>query len=363
MKKLIFPFTALVAILFATSCSEKFKVAAPYKDITVIYGFLQQSDTAHYIRVQKAFLDQEKSAVSMAKVADSSFYKQINVRIERFTAFGSTNTYKDSIHLERVDLNTEGYPKQPGQFFDAPNYAYKFKGTLDPQYFYRIIVTNLVTGKRDSANAPIINESPATFGVPILDDPYLNIQKGLNFFSALPKRTVTIDGHYYNPANYNFYGQTSPAGIAQLTIRFHWVDTVAGTGARTARYCDYTTDYVPMTSAFEYKIENINLYNTLKLAMADAPPTVTRLMEPAEIFAYISTPDYATYHQVVSTQGTGLTGSEIQPNYTNVKGDDALGMFTARGLRRGTIKIAKQTMDSLVISPIMSGTNLRGTNY
>jgi hypothetical protein len=153
-------------------------------------------------------------------------------------------------------------------------------------------------------------------------------------------------------------------GIVQGIIRFHWVDTVAGTGQRTARYVDYNLGYNQVTkTSFEYKVENVLLYNTLKTAMADAPATVTRLLDRAEIFIYASTPDFFTYQQIVSTQGTGLTGSEIQPTYSNVKGDDALGMFTSRGLRYGKIKVSKQTVDSLLVSPIMAGTNLRGTVY
>src|ERR1700733_715755 len=129
MQKPIFLFFALLFLIAGTGCTTKFKIAAPYENITVIYGFLDMNDTAHYIRVQKAFLDNSKSALTMSQSPDSSFYANINVRINRIDVTDSL--LHDTIHLNRVDLNLEGYPKQPGVFFTAPNYAYKFKGLLD----------------------------------------------------------------------------------------------------------------------------------------------------------------------------------------------------------------------------------------
>ena len=82
MKKLFLPVTVLVALLSLSSCSENFDVAAPYKSITVIYGLMDQGDTAHYIRIEKAFLDQNKSAVDMAKNPDSIYFSNLDVRID-----------------------------------------------------------------------------------------------------------------------------------------------------------------------------------------------------------------------------------------------------------------------------------------
>jgi hypothetical protein len=360
MKKILFPVIVLV-LSALIGCSEKIKVAAPYKDITVIYGLLDQRDTAHYVRIQKAFLDNDKSAVNMAKVPDSSFYSNISVRVNRYKAFGLANTYIDSIHLNRVDLNLEGYPKQPGIFFQAPNYAYKFTDALDPRYFYRIVVTNLVTGARDSADAPVIDDlNAAVFNVPVLDDSSTN-QSGLNF--VMPKKFFEVTGAYYNPGGYNFFGQYSPAGLSQLIIRFNWWDTSAGT-PKTYHSTDYNAGYYPMgqSAGFAYRIDNQQLVFALRDGMGPAPANTIRLLDRSDIFVYLSTPDYYTYYQVALTSGTGLTGSEIAPIYTNVKGN-ALGLFTSRGSKSGKITITTKTVDSLVHNPILSSTNLRGTIY
>ena len=89
------------ALLALTGCEEDFDVAAPYKDITVVYGIMDKLDTVHYIRVQKAFLDERKSAIDMAKEADSSFYKDITVKMQEVSDKG---VVVEQV-LSRFDLN------------------------------------------------------------------------------------------------------------------------------------------------------------------------------------------------------------------------------------------------------------------
>lgn len=361
MKKLLFSLIA-GSVFILSSCSEKFDVAAPYKDITVVYGFLDMGDTAHYIRIQKAFLDQDKSAVTMAQSADSNFYSNINVRIERYRAFGA-NTYFDSIHLNRVDLTAEGYPKQSGTFFNAPNYAYKFTNALDPQYIYRLKITNLITGNVDSADAPVINNNTPGFFVPIIDDDDINLD-GMSFYSVLSRRVFTLDANYTPLSGYNYNGATSPAKIAQAIITFHWDDSDILAKTRVSRSYNYDAGHILFNSSnFEYKIENTTLYGALGSGMGKAPDNVIRLLNRCDIAVYLSTADYNNYRQAVMVQGNGLTGSEIAPVYTNIKGENVLGLFTSKAKRMGKVTITSRTVDSLIASPLLSHTKIKGTVY
>ncbi len=360
MKKFILPLLTL-AVFIATGCSEKFKVAAPYKDITVVYGLLDQLDTAHYIRIQKAFLDENKSAVTMAKVADSNFFANINVRIERYSFSG---TYHDSIHLNRVDLNLEGYPKQSGTFFDAPNYAYKFKDLLDPNYIYRIKVVNLATGKIDSANAPVIEDVNANaFRMYLLDDSN-GVHIGLDFAETGANKVIQFSGSYTPPADFTFNGLSSPAIIAQAFVRFNWLDSNILSHAKTAHSYDYNMGYMNLVyNQFEYKVPDINFYTAVRTGLNDAPANTYRLFDRCDLIVYLATQDFSTYQQTMANQGTGLTGSEIQPVYTNIKGKDVLGLFTSRGHKIGKITITRNTMDSMMISPYLNPVKIAGTTY
>ena len=365
MKKLLF--SLLAAATLITSCSEKFETAAPYKDITLVYGFLDVTDTAHYIRIQKAFLDETKSAVVMAKEVDSSFFKDISVRIERYRAvkIGGKNLYVDSFHIDRVNMDNEGYPKQPGTFFNSPNYAYKFTDRLDSQYVYRLKITHLSTGKVDSADAPILPTAKNLFTVYVIDDDLVNID-GMEFSSTAAGRNYTFNCRYVPIPNYNYNDEANPARLSQAIIRFNWDDSDINTKLRTPRHYDYDAGYVAVptnTTSFDYKIPTQELFNAISTGMGTAPANIIRLIDRVNISVYVTTSDYANYRNAILIRGNGLTGSEISALYTNIKGENALGLFTSRVHHTGPITITKKTVDSIIASPLLKHTNIRGTTY
>ncbi len=361
MKKFLLPVLAFIALSLLQSCSENFNVAAPYKSITVVYGLLDRADTAHYIRIQKAFLDENKSALAMAKEADSNFFTNINVRIQRLTMTGNP---VDTIHLTRVDLNSEGYPKDTGVFFNSPNYAYKFKNTLDPDYIYRIIVTNAASGETDSADAPVIDNRYPAFTVYYIDNPALNPQ--LDFSSTNPNQTLRLPFGYTASSNFSFQGASSPVALSQSFIRFNWWDSNMVTGTKTQRYFDFDMGYIEfsgVSGTSAYVVKNTAIYNAIKGGMGAAPSGVVRLMDRAQLITYLGTADFYTYLKVQAIQGTGLTGNEIQPTYTNLKGKNVLGLYTSRSMRIGYVTLNSNTIESLKHVSLLSELKIVGTIY
>ncbi len=349
MRKLFSPLLIFIAMVGISNCSTKFNVAAPYKNITVIYGLMDETDTAHYIRIEKAFLDQNKSAVVMAQNPDSSFYpeSQLDVKMELIDRFSGAI---DSIYsLSRVDLNNEGYPKQTGAFFNSPNYAYKFSNILDTLFTYRLVVSNKATGQVDSADASVIPNDPASFLV--------------YFFTAVNnKLDFPTTGQY---DNFNFAGVLPPnAKIIQLMFRFHYVDKNAVTGATTPRQVDWYQGITPFSgSNFQFTILNANFYSFLRSAIGPPPSNnIQRLMDSCEIFVYAGSNDLYTYQVISEAQG-GLTANDIKPNYTNIKGSNVLGLFTSRTFVSQKFQIDSVTIDSMMLNPITSELNIRGTTY
>lgn len=109
-----------IALLGITACSNDLDLTTDWEDIPVVYGLLSRQDTAHYIKIQKAFLDPERSALDIAMIPDSLYYENLQVEVEHLKS-GKIYT------LTRVDGNLEGFEKEGGIFSDAPNYLYKFK--------------------------------------------------------------------------------------------------------------------------------------------------------------------------------------------------------------------------------------------
>nr|HQU58973.1 hypothetical protein [Saprospiraceae bacterium] len=80
--------SGIIALLFSATliigaCSTDFELEAAWKDIPVVYSFISVQDTAHYVRIEKAFLEPGGNAIEIAKIADSIYYSNISVELEK----------------------------------------------------------------------------------------------------------------------------------------------------------------------------------------------------------------------------------------------------------------------------------------
>lgn len=333
-----------ISLLLLGSCSEKFHVAAPYKSITIVYGLMDMSDTAHYVRIEKAFLDDSKSAIAMSQIPDSSYFRQLDVNIRKI----SNGSIIGNIPLVRVDLTAEGYPKDSGAFFSTPNYAYKFKDTLDANYTYRLVIYNPASGETDSSETPIISSDPTVFHIPILDRPSYTISIA-----------QTSKDDYFN------LGITPPpnAVIFQATMRFFYVDRSVIDGSEKEKYVDWIMDTEPADGSkpFVMKIPNVSFYSFLRSAIGPPSYGIERFMDSMNLFVTAATPDMYNYMLILDAQNSGLTSFEIKPVYTNIKGANALGLFTSRVTRKYyRMHLDEASLDSLENNPITRLINIHG---
>ena len=115
--------TALASALLSTvACKNDLNPVEGRKDIPVIFGAISITDTATYIRVEKAFADPTKSALDIAQIPDSLYYDDATVTLVKIKS-------NERFILKKVDGNTEGYPRDKGVFAIAPNFIYKRKNS------------------------------------------------------------------------------------------------------------------------------------------------------------------------------------------------------------------------------------------
>ena len=150
----------LLCILFGTSCSNDFDLTTNWKDVTVVYGLLDPTQTSQYIRIEKAFLDESTSALTLAQNADSLYYNTLSVELEEIVLGGTGNV----ISLTRVDANLEGFQREDGIFATSPNYVYKTDEALNQDARYKLIINkddgNQVTAETDIAQEFTITAPP-----------------------------------------------------------------------------------------------------------------------------------------------------------------------------------------------------------
>ena len=109
---------SVVCLVTLFGCSEDFELTEKWKDIPVVYGFLNRADSAHYIRLEKVFVSEDISASTIAKNADSLYYNDAFVKLFNLST-------RNEFILTRVDASKEGYTRDTGAFATVPNYMYK----------------------------------------------------------------------------------------------------------------------------------------------------------------------------------------------------------------------------------------------
>ncbi len=331
MKKLLL--LAFVGFVMA-QCSNDFDVSAPWKEVPVVYGILSPKDTAHYIRIEKAFLDENVSALEIARIADSLYYPEgaITVFLEEK---GNAST---KVQLSRVDGVKEGITRAEGIFATQPNWLYKYKniGTtpyIKPDKKYSLIIKR-TDGKPDITAETTIPGN-FIFQVPNPQALPARINFSKNGFQDISWRT-TESGVYFN---------------ITLIVRYRDEDAMGNTLAR------HELIWPALKNTRRSNVKQTNgLYN------ADATLTGAAFFDfltqniPASIgeFRYFERMDMILegggleIEQLVISNNinAGITGSEASNAYTNIS--EGFGILTGKNVTSLTnVFLGSVTVDSM----------------
>jgi hypothetical protein len=119
-------FYLFIVLFISTSCDKTLNVNAEWKDITIVYGLLDQNDSVQYIKITKAFLG-EGDALTFSKIADSSNYKEkLEVTMEEWD---KPTQYDSTLKNVYVFDTTTIYNKEAGDsiFYFPVQLVYKNK--------------------------------------------------------------------------------------------------------------------------------------------------------------------------------------------------------------------------------------------
>lgn len=355
---------ALLLFLFS-GCSTDIDILAPKKDITVIYGLLDVSETRHYIRINKSFAGEE-SASEMAARPGINEYKPSELSaivLELDDSGNITNNWP----LTETYINT----KEEGNFASDSNKVYYFDAQLNPGRTYRIECTVTPEGeetKNVSAETTVIDAS-AIF----LTSPALKPTEGCGptnrdearFVSSndyLPSYEVTwrpdgANGRFYKSYFYAYYTtyNSNNMVVSEDSIRFDLGTTEIGNSGTTK---DLT--FVFDTEVFFDRIAN-------EVPDMDPVDGYRNFQSKLQFYLEVANNELATYMSV-SRPTTGIV--QERPEYTNVT--NGHGIFGSRYIAStrkpadippqcdGRI-LAKATIEELLFANIAIANGEEGT--
>lgn len=315
----------ILSVFFFISCDNELDLVADNKEIPVVYGLLDQADTAQYIRVERVFVDSEISGTVLAQIPDSLYYDDISVKLIRVSNNAEYN-------LDRVDGNQEGYVRDEGVFANMPNYLYK------------IVTENIPLIEEEEYELRIegiFEDRAVTSSATILEPPFLLNPMNGGLINFEPNRKINIgwtpkgDAEIYSAI---FYFNVSEIRAGEVTDkRLIWV--VASNTDRS-----------------NLEADGNDFYSFLSGALTD-DPDISRTFNSIE-FELISGNQSIEDYIRVGQANLGITSSGEIPVLTNIS--DGLGVFgSTHTHKRSNIQLTQVSRDSLINGSITGDLNFQ----
>ena len=322
MNRIILLFTTIATIFSA--CSTEFDVTAPYKEIPVIFGILNKDEAVQYIKINKAYLNDEGSAIIAGSVPDSNIYPYpIEAKLyATYTPLTDSNIqYISSAVLDTVHLNKEAGSFNANNIFYKTPAGFKVKYTIinrDTTWAnYQIVVRRKSDGK-------LIAKSRTPIVADFLFSGTQNEVKLYNRF-AKPAPTYTNHTFSWNGAiNGKMY-------TTFLRFKFREVDDLVGSSEEKfvdmPLFENIKTSNSIGTSKISYTLsgEAFFTYLQAKLDPLTSPSARREYIAPLELHFNVAGEELTKYIEINNGSG-GL--NDIRPEYSNVEG--GLGIFSSR---------------------------------
>lgn len=292
----------LIYLLLAytsTACDNTFDVTDNWKEFTTVVALLERNDTTHYLRIGKAFLDKNTSALTIAKIEDSLYYRNVQVVVNE--------VINNNVARSFVATPNTSIPKDTG-IFAAPNQVlYSFSAILNPDATYKLVVTppsgNVVTGTTQIVDGTFMRRPLAT--------------TLLNWSNPTGSQ---ID--FYSPKNGKIY---------EVSARVHYYDFRKSDGALLGKR--FVTTKLTQTSTYKntegYQEYTLSVYGRQlfqALHVQIVPdPAVGRTFVGVEFIFSSGDQNLSNYIEVNSPSSTVV---QVKPTYSTLV--NGLGIFASR---------------------------------
>jgi hypothetical protein len=253
-----------------------------------------------FVRLEKAFISKNTSAIELAKNADSIYYKNADVRLIR-----NRNGVLTEKQLEKVSGETIGYPREDGIFATSPNILYRIAKTdleLKPGDVVKLLI-NTGEGETITSETTIIDKTNSSSPSP-----------GREFdFSATQSTQVK-----WSPLMLN--------GGVIYTSEFILNITEVKAGVATVKNLKFRL--ITNTDDESYRIP-VNGFYTFLANSLEKDKDVKRFFNYIDYYLYTGDKNFADFN-LVSQANNGITSSGEFPIFTNLS--KGYGVFGSKSI-------------------------------
>jgi hypothetical protein len=301
----------LITLLsFIWGCKNEIDINAPYKDIPVVYGFLDQNEPINYLRIQKLYQNSGTlSTLEGAQNPDSLYYDSLYITI-------TDSVTKKVYTCYQVDTVS----KESGFFANSKHtlYAVTLPKNNGINELYRLDIYYPAKMKHYSAVTGIVKD--ATIGFRKI---YLNLG---------------FPNHVFQ---FRFTSGRNSA-IYDLGIRYEYLEMDANdTSKQVVKKVYYqVSKSIPYAPEKDIQI-NINSLDYVNFLKTQIPYDQSKLRRTLGIYyqAYGGTD---RFREMLDLTKPNLTVVEKNPEFSNIS--NGLGIFTSRNYREMQMGIDPSTV-------------------
>lgn len=330
MRKWFLGLAASLTVL--SSCSEDVDLTAPYKDLAIVYGLLDEKQDTHWVRIQKAFLGDD-NALLYSVIPDSLYYNATLVAwIQGYTA---TGTKVDSFPLQRM-VNAAN--KDSGIFAAFNNVLYRGVYNINPNSSYKLFVKK---PNGDTITSETVLAKSVTMGYPLTSTTPLDFEPdNILFPEEYVKFRWTHDSKSYG---------------YQLALRFNYQEWTGANPPVDTSFLYYfplfrpTNEYQCLTNQICYQVSKSQFYGMIVNHIEKDPPGTPganlrlRRFLGLDVIVLQATEEFYNY---ITINAPSLSYVQKVTSYTNVEG--GLGIFGSRTTAGfNNVPLNTQTLDSL----------------
>ena len=289
-----YSFLFLIALVLF-SCSNEFDLTAPAQEIPIVYGLLSRADDTHFIRVERAFINEETSALELAQRPEELYFDEVIVELVR-ERDGTT------FLLEEVDGSQIGLERDLGIFATSPNILYQIAAdelNLQEEEIYRLNIRRPNDdGLLTTATTPIVGDVRLNRPIPGNQKPPLRILEDdeITILWAADESARLFDVAMV--VNYEEFDPLDPNTLVEKSIEWMLAESIEGEDGPNRIEPDGIEFYRFLSANIEVDANLQRVLTTIDIRI-DAGGE--------ELFNYIN----------VGQANTGITSSQIIPNYTN----------------------------------------------
>lgn len=315
-------FTLFCTTAFA--CRNDFTLEGDFRDIPTAYAYFDAADDAHFVRVQKAFLEAGGNAVDNAGIADSIYYGP-----EEATVILRNATTGQEAVMDRVDVRTLGINRTDGIFATEPNIA----------YMTRADEVRLRPGDEADIRIERPGEAAATATTTMLE-PLEIIRPGSQARVDNPSRPLIMS-----------WRRGPEASVYDIRVIFNIRELYPADASRNRDLqlvWQVASSYIPGDDAtatqVRFEVDPQGFYRFLQTALP-VEGDVVRRFQDFDVEVTAAGPEVLAL-RTLQDANTGITSSGALPRFTSLVGGIGLITSMTRALRQG-VAFDDNSIDSL----------------